>query len=159
MPPTGTASTRSASTCPRSGVLASWPVDDFLALLGACRRDLAELRGVFGELLAGCRGRADAGYFGTEEETERVQQLLERLSPVAGPGCCPVCIQALPESTGRPRKFCTTWCRDRDKVLRRRGLLPAGPRTLLPAPRKQNWSFPTTRRCEPRCRARTPARP
>ncbi|WP_316784319.1 hypothetical protein [Streptomyces sasae] len=31
----------------RTGVLASWPVDDFLALLGACRRDITELRGVF----------------------------------------------------------------------------------------------------------------
>ncbi|WP_406172024.1 hypothetical protein OIE52_50300 [Streptomyces canus] len=85
----------------RSGVLASWPVDDFLALLGACRRDLTELRGVFGELLAGCRGQADARYFGTEEETERVQQLLERLAPVAGPGDCPVCTQPLPEATRR----------------------------------------------------------
>ncbi|MFF0097188.1 hypothetical protein ACFYSF_45815 [Streptomyces canus] len=92
----------------RSGVLASWPIDDFLTLLGACRRDLTELRGVFGELLAGCRGQADARYFSTEEETERVRQLLERLAPVAGPGYCPVCTQPLPESTRRPRKFCTT---------------------------------------------------
>lgn len=121
----------------RSGVLASWPVDDYLALLGACRRDLTELRSVFGELLAECRGQADARYFAKEEETERVRQLLERLAPVAGPGCCPVCTQPLPESTRRPRKFCTSWCRDRDKVLRRRGLLPGGPRPLLPAPRKQ----------------------
>lgn len=126
----------------RSGVLASWPVDDFLALLGACRRDLTELRGVFGELLAGCRGQADARYFGTEEETDRVRQLLERLAPVAGPGCCPVCTQPLPEATRRPRRFCTTWCRDRDKVLRRRGLMPGGPRPLLPAPRKQYRDLP-----------------
>lgn len=41
----------------RSGTLTSWPVDDFLALLGACRCDLTELRGVFGKLLAGCRGQ------------------------------------------------------------------------------------------------------
>lgn len=126
----------------RSGVLASWPVDDYLALLGACRRDLTELRGVFGELLAECRGQADARYFGTEEETERVRQLLERLAPVAGPGCCPVCTQALLESTRRPRKFCTTWCRDRDKVLRRRGLMPGEPRPLLPAPRKEYRDLP-----------------
>jgi hypothetical protein len=118
----------------RSGVLTSWPVDDFLALLGACRRDLTKLRGVFAELLAGCRGQADARYFGTAEETERVRQLLERLAPVAGPGCCPVCTQALPDSSRRPRKFCTTWCRDRASVLRRRGLLPGGPTPLLPAP-------------------------
>lgn len=86
----------------RSGVLTSWPVDDFLALLGACRRDLTELRGVFGELLTGCRGQADARYFGTPEETERVRQLLERLAPVAGTGCCPVCTQPLPESIRCP---------------------------------------------------------
>ncbi|MEW2467972.1 hypothetical protein AB0919_23575 [Streptomyces sp. NPDC046994] len=60
----------------RSGVLASWPVDDFLALLGACRRDLTELRGVFAELLTGCRGQADARYFATEQETEHVRELL-----------------------------------------------------------------------------------
>ncbi|WP_331724804.1 hypothetical protein [Streptomyces canus] len=126
----------------RSGVLASWPVDDYLALLGTCRRDLTELRSVFGELLAGCRGQADARYFGTEEETDRVREFLERLAPIAGPGCCPVCTQALPESTRRPRKFCTTWCRDRDKVLRRRGLLPGGPRLLLPAPRKPYRDLP-----------------
>ncbi|MYZ37249.1 MULTISPECIES: hypothetical protein [unclassified Streptomyces] len=57
----------------RSGVLTTWPVDDYLALPGACRRDLTELRGVFGELLTGCRGQADAQYFGTQEETERVR--------------------------------------------------------------------------------------
>ncbi|MDQ0935114.1 hypothetical protein [Streptomyces turgidiscabies] len=121
----------------RSGVLTSWPVDDFLALLGACRRDRTELRQVFAELLAGCRGQADALYFGTDDETERIRQLLERLAPVAGPGCCPVCTQALPDTSRRPRKFCTTWCRDSDKVLRRRGLVPGGPTALLPAPRKQ----------------------
>jgi hypothetical protein len=65
----------------RSGVLASWPVEDFLALLGACRRDLTELRGVFADLLTGCNGQADIPYFATEEETERVQRLLQRLAP------------------------------------------------------------------------------
>lgn len=63
---------------------------------------------MFGELLAACRGQAaDARYFGTEEETERVRQLLERLAPVAGPGCCPVRTQPLPKAAHRPRKFCT----------------------------------------------------
>ena len=32
------------------GVLTSWPVDDHVALLSAHRRELTELRGVFGEL-------------------------------------------------------------------------------------------------------------
>ncbi|MFB6819702.1 hypothetical protein ACFCV8_34760 [Streptomyces sp. NPDC056347] len=126
----------------RSGVLTSWAVEDFLALLGACRRDLTELRGVFGELLAGCRGQADARYFGTEDEAERVRQLLERLAPAAEPGCCPVCTQPLPETTRRPRKFCTAWCRDRDKVLRRRRLMPDSLRPLLLAPREQRLDLP-----------------
>lgn len=127
----------------RSGVLASWPVDEFLALLGTCRRDLTELRGVFAELLAGCQSRADTPCCATEEEeTERIRQLLERLAPVAGPGCCPVCTQPLPEATRRPRKFCTTGCRDRAKVLQRHRLLPGGPRPLIPAPRKERLELP-----------------
>ncbi|MFF8315536.1 hypothetical protein ACF06V_00005 [Streptomyces bobili] len=126
----------------RSGVLASWPVDDFLVLLGACRRDLSELRGVFAELLTGCNGRADARYSGTEEETERVRQLLQRLAPVAEPGCCLVCTQPLPESTRRPRKFCTSRCRERSQTLSRRGLLPGRPVPLLPAPRKERLDLP-----------------
>jgi hypothetical protein len=121
----------------RSQVLATWPVDDYLALLGTCRRDLTELRGVFGELLAGCRGKADTRYAGTKREAERVRQLLEHLAPVAGPGCCPVCTQPLPESARRSRRFCTAWCRDRNTVLRRRGLMPGSLRPLLPAPRKE----------------------
>ncbi|MBB1261598.1 hypothetical protein [Streptomyces alkaliterrae] len=126
----------------RSGVLASWPVDDFLDLLGACRRDLTELRQVFAELLAGCRGRADRPGCATAEETERIRQLLEHLGPVAGPGSCPVCTQPLPEATRRPRKFCTTWCRGRAKVLQRHGLLPGGPRPLIPGPRKERLELP-----------------
>ncbi|MEN8655501.1 hypothetical protein ABCR94_34245 [Streptomyces sp. 21So2-11] len=126
----------------RSGVLASWPVDDFLALLGACRRDLTELRQVFAALLTGCRGQADARYFATQEETDRVRRLLQYLAPVAGPGHCPVCIQLLPESTGRPRKFCNPWCRGRAQVLQHRGLLPGGPHPLLPAPRKPHLDLP-----------------
>jgi DNA repair exonuclease SbcCD ATPase subunit len=75
--------------------------------MGACR-ELTELRDGFAELLTSCRGQADARYFATEEETERVQQLLQRLAPVAGPGCCPVCTQPLPESARRTQSFCTT---------------------------------------------------
>ncbi|WP_416956879.1 hypothetical protein [Streptomyces sp. Agncl-13] len=74
----------------RSGVRASWPVDDYLALLGACRRELTELRGVFAELLAGCRVQANASYFATDDETERVRQLLQASpcgSPVRPPPC------------------------------------------------------------------------
>lgn len=122
----------------RSGILATWPVEDYLALLGACRRDLAHLRVVFADLLAGCQ--ADARYASGEEES--VRQLLKRLAPVAGPGCCPVCIQALPEPTRRPREFCSPWCRGRAQVLRRRGLLLPGGPDLLPGPRRQHQELP-----------------
>lgn len=110
----------------RSDVLAFWPIEDFLALLGACRRDLAELRAVFAELLTGCSGQADARHFGSEAEAERIRQLLPRLAPVAGPGCCPVCTQPLSHVTHRSRRFCNAWCRGRSKVLNRRGLLLGG---------------------------------
>lgn len=40
----GTAGTHRGLYLTRSGVLAAWPVDDFLALLGACRRDLTFAR-------------------------------------------------------------------------------------------------------------------
>ncbi|WP_432189866.1 hypothetical protein [Streptomyces sp. Tue6028] len=126
----------------RSGVLASWPVDDFLALLGACRRDLTELRGTFAELLTGCHGQAHTRYFATDEEADRVRQLLQRLAPVAGPGCCPICTQPLPETTASHRTFCTARCRQRAQTLRRRGLLPGGPTPLLPAPRKEHLDLP-----------------
>ncbi|WP_331757195.1 hypothetical protein OH810_30620 (plasmid) [Streptomyces albidoflavus] len=117
----------------RTGVLASWPVEDFLDLLGACRRDLTELRTVFAELLTGCHGHADAS-FTTQEEVDHVRRLLERLAPVAAPGSCPVCPQPLPEATRHARKFCTSRCRERAKVLRNRGLMPGGPRPLIPGP-------------------------
>lgn len=126
----------------RSGALVSWPVDDFLTLLGACRRDLTELRTVFGELLSGCHGQADARYFGTAEETERIRRLLQRLAPVARSGCCLVCVQPLPTAARRPRKFCTSRCRERAQVLQRRGLMPGGPRPILPAPRRQPPDLP-----------------
>ncbi|MEU2591637.1 hypothetical protein ABZ630_12520, partial [Streptomyces albidoflavus] len=118
----------------RTGVLVSWPVEDFLDLLGACRRDLTELRAVFAELLTGCHGHADASYFTTQEEVDHVRRLLERLAPVAAPGSCPVCLQPLPEATRHARKFCTSRCRERAKVLRNRGLMPGGPRPLIPGP-------------------------
>ncbi|MGW6714402.1 hypothetical protein ACWF9X_15940 [Streptomyces globisporus] len=114
----------------RSGVLTSWPVEDYLDLLGACRRDLNDLRLVFRELLNGCRGQADARYFATEAERERIRQLLERLAPSAAHGCCPVCTQPLPEAAHHRRTFCTAWCSHRHKVLLRRGLMTDGP-TLL----------------------------
>ncbi|MFB7364692.1 hypothetical protein [Streptomyces hydrogenans] len=127
----------------RTGVLTSWPVEDFLDLLGACRRDLTELRAVFRELLTGCHGHADAPYFTTQKDVDHVRRLLERLAPVAAPGCCPTCLQPLPQATGHVRKFCTTRCRARAQVLRNRGLMPGGPRPLIPGPRAPRPDLPT----------------
>ncbi|MDK0524875.1 hypothetical protein [Streptomyces sp. ML-6] len=113
----------------RSAVLATWPVEEYLDLLGTCRRDLTALRTVFAELLAGCD--ADTEPY-TPKDEDHVQRLLRKLAPVIKDGHCPTCAQPLPSSTRRPRKFCTTWCRSRDQAMRRRGLLPDGPTPSLP---------------------------
>ncbi|WP_331735578.1 hypothetical protein [Streptomyces sp. NBC_00057] len=118
----------------RSAVLATWPVEEYLDLLGTCRRDLPTLRSVFAELLAGYR--ADAEPY-TPEDEDRVRRLLQKLGPVIEAGHCPTCAQPLPESTRRPRKFCTARCRGRDQAMRRRGLLPGGPIPTLPRPRRK----------------------
>ncbi|MDQ0935122.1 hypothetical protein [Streptomyces turgidiscabies] len=118
----------------RSAVLASWPVEEYLDLLGTCRRDLTALRSVFAELLAGCRADAEPC---TPEDEDRIRRLLQKLAPVIEAGHCPTCAQPLPESTRRPRKFCTARCRGRDQAMRRRGLLPGGPIPVLPRPRKE----------------------
>ncbi|MFD4392638.1 hypothetical protein [Streptomyces sp. NPDC058495] len=126
----------------RTGILTAWPVEEFLDLLGACRRDLTELRAVFRELLTGCHGQADAPYFTTQEDVDHVRRLLEHLAPAAAPGCCPTCLQPLPVATGHVRKFCTTRCRARAQVLRNRGLMPGGPRPLFPGPRAPRPDLP-----------------
>ncbi|GHE78751.1 hypothetical protein GCM10018785_53610 [Streptomyces longispororuber] len=113
----------------RSGVLASWPAEEYLDLLGTCRRDLTELRTVVTELLAGCQ--ADAIPYSQEEE-QQARELLERLAPVIAAGHCATCAQPLPSSTGRPRKFCNPRCRAREQTLRRKGLLPGALTPVLP---------------------------
>jgi hypothetical protein len=123
----------------RSGTLASWPVEEYLELLGACRRDLAAFRSVFTELLEGCT--ADDEPFEQEEE-DRVRPLLRRLASVAAPGHCLVCTQRCPDSARRIRDFCSTWCRGRAQTLRNKGLLPGGPALLLPRPRKERLDLP-----------------
>lgn len=122
----------------RSGTLASWPVEVYLELLGACRRDLAVFRSVFNELLEGCT--ADTEPYKQEEE-DHVRSLLQRLAPVATPGHCPVCTQ--PFASGRrSRSFCSAWCRGRAQALQRRGLLPGDPGLLLLQQRKQRLDLP-----------------
>ncbi|SBT94938.1 hypothetical protein GA0115233_11103 [Streptomyces sp. DI166] len=123
----------------RSGTLASWPVEEYLELLGACRRDVLAFRTAFTELLEGCT--ADVEPYDQEEE-DRVRKLLQRLAPVADQGHCLVCTQPCPTSGRRPREFCSSWCRGRAQFLRNRGLLPGGPNMLLPRPRKQLLDVP-----------------
>ncbi|MFD8725429.1 hypothetical protein ACFV2H_47705 [Streptomyces sp. NPDC059629] len=123
----------------RTGTFASWPVEEYLELLGACRRDLASFRSAFTELIEGCT--SDAVPQGAEEEAQ-VRRLLQRLAPVADPGHCKVCTQRCPDSGNRPREFCSPWCRARVQVLRRRELLPGSPVRLLPAPRKERLDLP-----------------
>ncbi|MFG2298382.1 hypothetical protein [Streptomyces sp. NPDC048603] len=109
----------------RSGVLASWPVEDYLNLLGTCRRDLPTLRTVFAELLAG--RQADVIPYDQEEEGQ-AHELLERLAPVIEVGHCPVCAQLLPDSARRPRKYCSRWCTGRASTIRKRqNPTPGGP--------------------------------
>ncbi|MGA5192672.1 hypothetical protein [Streptomyces exfoliatus] len=75
---------------PQTSPLMAWcSISCFLALLGAWRRDLTELRGVSAHLLSGCHSQADAGYFTTQEEVDYIRRLLERLahrSPAATTG-------------------------------------------------------------------------
>ncbi|MEV7684038.1 hypothetical protein AB0O64_36715 [Streptomyces sp. NPDC088341] len=104
----------------RSAILASWPVDDYLALLGARRRDLTVLRTVLAELLAGCP--ADQIPV-TAAEEDRARRILERLTPVIPPGHCLVCAQPLPDSVRRPREYCSRWCGVRVPTLRNHGWL------------------------------------
>ncbi|MGQ4437474.1 hypothetical protein [Streptomyces sp. SAS_260] len=123
----------------RSATFATWPVEEYLELLGACRRDLTVFRSAFTELIEGCTSD-DVPW--KSEEVDRVRRLLERLAPVAAPGHCKVCTQPCPDSGRRTREFCSPWCRARAQVLKRRGLLPGGPVPLFPAPRKERLDLP-----------------
>jgi len=117
----------------RSGVLATWPVDDYLDLLGTCRRDLTILRTVLAELLAGCP--ADVIPYGQEDE-DRARRLLERLAPVIAPGHCLVCAQPLTGSARGPH-YCSRWCSVRAQTLRKKGQLPTRATAAMPHPRPE----------------------
>ncbi|WP_299542474.1 hypothetical protein [uncultured Streptomyces sp.] len=118
----------------RSGILATWPVDEYLALLGTCRRDLTALRAVLAEFLTGCDADREPV---TEQDQTRIRKLFERLAPAIGPHCCPVCAQ--PVSTTR-RTYCTQWCSQRSSVLRSKGMLPGG--RLKFSDRRQHLDLP-----------------
>ncbi|MGW1658762.1 hypothetical protein [Streptomyces atratus] len=130
----------------RSNILATRPVDDFLTLLRACRRDLAALRAVLANLHTGCTADREPA---TNQDQDHVRQFLERLAPVVGPGCCPVCTQPVSTSTRWPRTYCTQWCSRRAPHLRRKGLLPGGPACCSPSGTSSAWSPRRRENCEP----------
>ncbi|WP_234327528.1 hypothetical protein [Streptomyces sp. NRRL WC-3742] len=107
----------------RTATLATWPVEDYLALLGARCRDLPQLRATFAELLTNCT--ADEEPYKPDEQ-RRVQRLLERVATPVPSGHCPVCAQTVPPpaAAGRARRYCTEWCSRRAPGLRLRGWLP-----------------------------------
>ncbi|MEO3810784.1 hypothetical protein ABGB17_17430 [Sphaerisporangium sp. B11E5] len=108
----------------RVGLLAPWTVEDYLALLGARRRNLTELRAAFEMLLSyrGCRADRDP----LPAELPGVEALLADLAPVIPEGCCRVCAQRLihPMITAtRPRLYCSPFCGSRSSSLRYHGWL------------------------------------
>ncbi|MEU1791972.1 hypothetical protein ABZ553_40090 [Streptomyces sparsogenes] len=135
----------------RSGVLASWPVDEYLDLLGTCRRDLPTLRALLAELIAGCP--ADIVPHSQKDE-DRARRLLRRLAPAIAPGHCLVCAQALPDAGRRARDFCSHWCSVRGQTLRKKGQLPTRTAVPLPHPRKEPAEPPEA--IEPRPRSEAP---
>ncbi|MGW8989916.1 hypothetical protein ACWGRF_08315 [Streptomyces zhihengii] len=113
--------------------LATWPVEDYLDLLGTCRRNLTDRRAVTADLLTNCQ--ADAIPYEPDEES-KVRQLLDRLAPVIETGHCPVCAQPLRDSTGRPRTYCTRWCAQRSPPCGGGRAQPPGHRPGDPAMRR-----------------------
>ena len=108
----------------RAGILITWPVENYLALLGARRRDLPELRAAFTKLLSytGCRADDDP----LPEQLRDLERLLTDIAPIIPAGCCRVCAQPLARpliSPGRPRLYCTPFCTQRSQSLRRHGWL------------------------------------
>jgi hypothetical protein len=104
----------------RSVSLVTWPVDDYLALLGTRRRQLLELRRAFADLTNGCQADADPHVHGDNPAADR---LLEELAAVIPPDHCRVCAQPLP--AGATRMTCSRWCHTREPTLRKHGwLLP-----------------------------------
>jgi hypothetical protein len=107
----------------RAGVLAAWPLEDYLALLGARRRDLAELRWDFRWLLQCPEFRADLDPL--PEQMAAVHRRLADTAPEIDDESCRVCGQPLGvrASRGRRRLYCSMFCARRANTLRRRGWL------------------------------------
>lgn len=107
----------------RAAALIAWPVEEYLAMLGTRRRDLAELRGAFAELLSQPSWPAD---FDPEpDQVHDVEQLLAKLASPIPDGCCRVCAQPLSDmalAAGR-RMYCSRFCGGRANTLRSHGWL------------------------------------
>ncbi|NKE62513.1 hypothetical protein FXN61_39600 [Lentzea sp. PSKA42] len=108
----------------RAGALISWPIEEYLRLLGARRRDLGEFRASFAALLAypGC----PADIVPAPEQRADVDRLLAELATRIGAGCCSACgheLDEAPLSRGQARRYCSTHCRSRAPTLRRHGWL------------------------------------
>ncbi|MEV3926955.1 hypothetical protein [Actinomadura coerulea] len=108
----------------RAGGLVTWPLQEYLDLLGARRRDLPVLRAAFAQLLTypGCRADDDP----LPDELDGVERLLAEVASTIADGCCRVCAQPLTRpmvSPRRPRLYCSTFCSQRAHTLRRHGWL------------------------------------
>ncbi|MFJ2847664.1 hypothetical protein ACIPD2_39540 [Streptomyces griseofuscus] len=126
----------------RAGTLASWPVEEYLDLLGACRRELPAFRAAFTELLEGCT--ADVEPYEQEEE-DRVRDLLKRLAPVAAPGQCLVCTQPCPRPGAGPGSSVPPGAAAASSSYATGACCPAA-RTCCCPGRASAWACPTTRR-------------
>lgn len=109
----------------RAGTLITWPLEEYLALLGARRRDLTELRAAFAHVLGQPRWRADDDPMPHHEH--HVARVLTEAAALIPDGCCRVCAQSLPQGraliTARPRLYCSSFCLGRSPTLRRHGWL------------------------------------
>ncbi|MEV7011999.1 hypothetical protein [Streptosporangium sp. NPDC051022] len=108
----------------RVATLITWPLEDYLALLGVRRRDLVELRAAFATLLAyqGCRADDDP----LPHQLAGTEHLLADLAATVPPSCCLVCAQPLIATnftTNGIRRYCSAWCNQRAPTLRRHGWL------------------------------------
>ncbi|MFC1414151.1 hypothetical protein ACEZCY_33885 [Streptacidiphilus sp. N1-12] len=105
----------------RAGALVAWPLEDYLALLGARRRDLVELRSLFNRLVAHPDWLADEDPL--PHQGDGVDRFLAQLAAVAPNDCCLVCTQPLGQRTRRSRLYCSPFCSRRAPTLRKHGWL------------------------------------
>jgi hypothetical protein len=106
----------------RGSALVTWPIEDYLALLGTRRRDLIELRAVFQRLLSEPDWHADQEPFDPVQH-ESVRKVLDGFfADPPPPGCCHVCAQPIAAASQR-RRYCSQHCSNRSDYYQRRGWL------------------------------------